>query len=313
MITIICGAPGAGKTALMTYFALEYLNYDVDYMICLDKIAQYNQQGFNLSTPQHLVFSDWKIACNSQTLGACESYFCNGFYVGMPNNQHRTMFLPPYAKVFLSEAQRYYDSRKYESLSDFVSQLYEQHRHWGMQIFLDCQRPTLVDLNIRGLATRILYVTSLKHNIDTYGRIVSSTWECKQFGNIYDFDNFLQNAKTDIGEPVEFPYSNKVIASQPLQFRDTPKFANVTNYRVVKDKSVVQFPCDIFASYNSTNKESAFLRGRQRCDFSLYTHPLDDAYITDLDDIYSFEAPRTFYKLKDKDTKNLEKGKVLTI
>ena len=313
MITIICGAPGVGKTALMTYFALEYLNYDEDYISCIDKINKFNKQGFNLSVPQHLVFSDWKVSCNSQTLGTCVSYFCNGFYIGMPNNQHRTMFFPPYAKIFLSEAQRYYDSRKYESLSDFVSQFYEQHRHWGMQIYLDCQRPTLVDLNIRGLATRILYVTELKHDIDTYGRIVASTWHCKQFDNIYDFDNFLQHSDKSISTDIDFTYNNKVIASAPLEFRGTPKFSNTTNYRVIKSKSAVQFPCDIYASYNSTNKESAFLRGRQRYDFSLYTHPTDDMYINELDDIYNFDAPRTFYKLKDKDAKNLEKGKVLTI
>lgn len=313
MITIICGDPGAGKTALMTYFALDFLHYDTDYTSCLSKIENFNARGFTLSTPKHLVFTDWKVTCNPKANDEVQSYFCNGFYLGMPNNQHPTMFLPPYSKVFLSEAQRYYNSRNYASLSDFVSQLYEQHRHWGMQIFLDCQRSTLIDLNIRGIAARILYVEKLLHDIDCYGRIVSSTWKCRQFDSIYDFDNYLQSSNRDLGKVVEFVYSNETIPCKKLEFRDTPKFADVSNFRVIKDKQALRFPCNIFEHFISANKEDEFLRGREGCDFSLRPHDIPNQYNYSLFDIYSFEAPRTFYKLPDAETKNLLKGAVFTI
>lgn len=313
MITIICGDPGAGKTALMTYFALSYLRYDSDYLPCLDKINEFNSNGFHLSTPNHLVFTDWKVILNSKKNGSLESYFCNGYYLGMPNNQHRTMFLPPYSKVFLSEAQRYYNSRNYNSLSDFVSQFYEQHRHWGMQIFLDCQRATLIDLNIRGIATRVLFVQELLHDVDIYGRIVSSTWKCRQFRNVYDFDNYLQTSNHDLGQEVEFVYNNKVMPSQKLTYRDTPQYAEVSNFRVINNKQILRFPCNIFEHFASTNKEKEFLRGRNSHDFSLYVHPNSDIYVDERFDIYSFETPRTFYKLPDVETKQLKKGVVLTI
>ena len=312
MITIICGDPGVGKTALMTNFALQYLLYDDDFRLMEDKIIQYNLIGYNLSTPNHLVFSDYKISINSSK-GNIDSYFVNGFYLGMPNSQHPTMFLPPYSKIFLSEAQRYYDSRKYDSFSDFVSQFYEQHRHYGLQIFLDCQRVGLIDLNIRGISTRVILVLSMINDINKSGRIVANHWNCREFNSVFDCEKYINSQDTSLGKELIISNDNTTLLKFPeLIFSDTPKYREV-NYRTIKGIQSFKIPVNIFDNYNSTNKELSFLRGRKGHDFSLYLHPTDDMYINKLDYIYSFEAPRTFYKLPSKELKDIPKGRVLTI
>lgn len=307
MITIICGAPGAGKTALMAHFASQYLVCDDDYDLMLDKVNLLNESGWHLSIPQHLVFSDFKLQSYGQ-----ESYFVNGFYLGMPNGQHPTMFLPPCSKVFLSEAQRYYDSRKFASFSDFVSQFYEQHRHWGMQIFLDCQRDGLVDLNIRGIVTRVLYVNGMTNDVDSMGRIMANYWHVRQFSSADECDRWLGGDKI-LGVDVEIAHNNQIVHFPQRVFRDTPQFASANNFKAIKSGATYTIPHNIFDNYNSTNKQGLFLRGRQGHDFSLYRHPSDDAYMYDLPPIYSNEAPRTFYKLPEKELQKLDTRRVLTI
>ena len=313
MITIICGAPGAGKTALMTHFAMEYLNYDADTPLAMQRILSFNEQGYNLTIPNNLVFSDYNIAGKTMFSGYQESYFVNGFFLGMPNAQHPTMFLPPYSKVFLAEAQRYYDSRKYNSFSDFVSQLYEQHRHWGMQIYLDCQREKLIDLNIRGISTRVIYVESMLNDIDSRGLVVANHWQCREFCSADECEMYHNTHDKHIGKELEITHSNDIITFPEIVFRDTPKFSKESNFRVVKSKNAMRLASNVFDNYNSTNKSGAFLRGRKGYDFSLYAHPTDDMYIDGIDEIYTTEAPRTFYKLPDKELKEIPKGRVLTI
>ena len=309
-IVLTVGGTGAGKTSYLSHIACEFLTKDDEYDLCLDKINSYNSMGYNLSIPNHLVFSDFKISCNTK-LGYKESYFVNGFYLGMPNAQHPTMFLPPYSKIFLSEGQRYYDSRKYNLFSDFVSQFYEQHRHYGLSIYIDCQRPGLIDLNIREIATKVYYIESMVNDIDSYGRIIANHWNVRLFSNVFDCEKYIQGDKT-LGSPIVISHKTTVTCFADLKFLDSPKVIH-SNYRLLKKGSELLVRSNIFDNYNSTNKELAFLRGRKGHDFSFYNHPTDDMYINDLDDIYSFDAPRTFYKLPDKELKEIPKGRVLTI
>ena len=309
-IVLIVGGTGAGKSSCLSHIACDFLTSDREYDLCLDKIKLYNLMGYNLSTPKHLVFSDFKISSNTK-LGYIESYFVNGFYLGMPNAQHPTMFLPPYAKVFLSEGQRYYDSRKYSSFSDFISQFYEQHRHYGLSIYIDCQRPGLIDLNIREIATKVYYIESMVNDIDRLGRIVANHWKVRKFDSVFECEKYIQGDKT-LGTPMVLTHSHSITNFVDPIFLDSPKFTN-SNFNKISKGNKTLIPCNIFNNYNSTNKELAFLRGRKGHDFSLYKHPTDDMYINELDDIYSFEAPRTFYKLSSKELKEIRKGSVLTI
>ena len=57
------------------------------------------------------------------------------------------------------------------------------HRHFGLEIFLDAQRGKLVDLNIRGIASKILRIEEIQHTKTKYGGILSTTWRIREFKN----------------------------------------------------------------------------------------------------------------------------------
>lgn len=196
MITVIYGLPGAGKGALMTFFIKNTYKTEGRYILnkCKSTLDQYNIE-FNkkLNAPDKVpIFSDYKVKFPIGYKKYYETYFLNGYYFGLENDNVPVIHVPPFSKVFLTEVQRYYDSRKSSTLKEFVSRLYEMHRHNNIDIYLDLQRLGLLDLNIRDLAKRIILIEKLEHKFD--GRkIISSTWYCKEFNSASDADRYIDD------------------------------------------------------------------------------------------------------------------------
>ena len=153
MITIIFGAPGTGKTSLNTHFLqTEYKTHGRALLAQTQKrIDEINKTRVKpLALPDKPpIFANYKASFKIGYEKTFEPYYINPFYLGLVNENMPTQYLPPNSKVFISEAQRYYNSRKSSTLPDWVSRLYEMHRHYGMEIFLDVQRANLIDLNIK--------------------------------------------------------------------------------------------------------------------------------------------------------------------
>ena len=120
-----------------------------------------------------------------------EPYFINGYYLGLANDRMNTLYLPPYSKVFLGEAQRYYNSRKSANFPDHVSRLYEMHRHYHLDIFMDVQRVRLIDANIRDLCRHFIEVQSSTNILNDVGHIVKTVWQCREFSNWTAFEDYL--------------------------------------------------------------------------------------------------------------------------
>jgi len=181
MLTEICGDPGTGKTALLTLFGQERMTGKAGLMDLLNsrrEVNRLNLSGWQFTVPRrHLVFADYKIHAlrNGYRLGT--SYDIDGFRLGFANPHIYTSFLPPFSWIGLDEPQRYYNSRESKHLADWVSRWYETHRHWGLNIVMACQRPGLIDLNIREIAERFIFITLLKVRKDGYGRVTRVVWE----------------------------------------------------------------------------------------------------------------------------------------
>ena len=170
MITVIYGLPGAGKGALMTAFVKSIYKNEGRYILkkCKETLAEYNVEfDKQLNEPDRVpIFTDYKVKFLIGYKKYYETYFLNGYYFGLENDNVPVIHVPPFSRVFLTEVQRYYDSRKSSTLKEFVSRLYEMHRHNNIDIYLDLQRLGLLDLNIRDLAKRIILIEELKHEYD---------------------------------------------------------------------------------------------------------------------------------------------------
>lgn len=238
MITVIYGAPGAGKGALMTHFikTLYQTEGRQIYRKCLEKLESYNYEfDKELNAPDRTpIYSDYKVKFKIGYEKWYETYFLNGYYFGLENENVPVIHVPPFSKVFLTEVQRYYDSRKSSTLKDFVSRLYEMHRHNNIDIYLDLQRLSLLDLNIRDLAKRIIYIEELSHQLDG-NRIVSSTWHCKEFSSATQADRYF-NEGAETFTNVDFKHNGNIFDSYD-SFSNKDKFVPSGKYTYLKHDS----------------------------------------------------------------------------
>lgn len=201
MITTIFGAPGVGKSSLEAMFLKE--QYEKHGFELLEKtkelIDEANKKRLHkLSYPDKPpIFADFKVKFLVEYEEYYEPYFINGFYAGLPNDRLPVQFIPPGSKIFLSEVQRYYDSRKSSSMPNFISRAFEMHRHYSLDFWLDVQRPTLVDLNIRELCKRFIEVIEMENTFNSVGDVTRSVFRCREFGCWRDVAQYLETgAKT---------------------------------------------------------------------------------------------------------------------
>lgn len=261
MIHCISGLPGYGKTSLMTSFAVSHLGAQrfKDIFAVKPLIESLNNSGWNLSVPEHLVFSNYNV---ESKIFRQESYITDGYYLGFANKKHPTQFLPPGARVFIDEAQEVYNSRESADFPDFASRFYEKHRHYDLEIYLACQRAKLIDLNVRGICDHFIEVTGLKHDYSKYGFIIGSTWECIEFNNCFDHERYIETGNTRGATRTKYHYDG-----------------------------------NIFDCYDSKGCFNMFLKDRYDKDFKLVKHRhygIDVASVMAYNKVHNFERPKTF-------------------
>ena len=207
MITVVCGLPGSGKSSLMAKFIKDIYFTEGRKLLntCCNRVNEINSSRKNkLTLPDKTpIYSDFEVKFLVGYKKYYSTYFINGYYFGLKNDDVPIINVPPFSKVFLTEVQRYYDSRKSKTLPDFVSRLFEMHRHNFYDIYLDLQRIGLLDLNIRDLSARIIEVCNMEHKYDYLGSVTSTTWNCHIFDCWEDFDKYL-NGVNKKAKSVEF-------------------------------------------------------------------------------------------------------------
>lgn len=196
MITIIFGKPGAGKTAYMAALATEYLNGSTKCFEaqenCIQTVTELQQQGFAFKLPNRApVYTNFNLCVQCGYKEFIGSYYVDGFHLGFTNDYVEIINVLPGSKIFLSEAQRYYNSRKSKDLPDWVSRFYEEHRHYDLDIFLDVQRPGLIDVNIRDIAGKFVEIEQLTQSIDKDGNVTGTTFYVKEFDDWKHVDSYI--------------------------------------------------------------------------------------------------------------------------
>lgn len=159
-ITIIFAEPRKGKTLYMSYQMNERA-FEIDrYREMKKEIRLLNANGFNLTVPDYSIASNYTLICKKFRYSPRRALTINPFRLGFHNNDVRTHFLPPYTTVAISEAQKFFNSRKFAMYPDWQSRYYEAHGHNLLDFYMDTQRPDLIDVNIRDLATFVHIIES---------------------------------------------------------------------------------------------------------------------------------------------------------
>ena len=106
------------------------------------------------------------------------------------------MFFQRFGLICITEAQKYLNSRLSMYFPDWQSRWYEQHGHNDLDIYLDTQRPMLIDVNIRELA-QFIEIVKLDLGYDEYGQVNQLKWKIRKIENSSLFDRYIASGKKD--------------------------------------------------------------------------------------------------------------------
>ena len=197
MIDIIFAPPRTGKTCLMTHL-LNMGMYDRQRNRAMqNEILLKRLNGFDtLTVPQHCVSANYDIFGRKFRYSRRYSRRINPYRLGFANPYVDVHFNLPYELIGITEAQKYLNSRMSKYFPDWQSRWYEQHGHNNLDIYLDTQRPMLIDVNIRELSS-FTEIMSLDVKYDDFGQARRLTWIVRQIPNSSLFEKYMSSGKQD--------------------------------------------------------------------------------------------------------------------
>lgn len=198
MIYIIFAPPRTGKTCFMTYCLIMAMFNRQRNRAMQNELLSKQQNGFtNIETiPIHCVSANYDIVGKKFGYSPRYSRRINPYRLGFENKFVKTHFNLPYECIGITEAQKYLNSRMSMYYPEWQSRWYEQHGHNNLDIYLDTQRPMLIDVNIRELA-QFIEIVKLNIKRDKKGKVCSLTWKIRKIENSSLFDRYMQSGKKD--------------------------------------------------------------------------------------------------------------------
>ena len=235
MIKIIFAQPRTGKTAYMTYLLYKYCFDEERNLSMHQAIRSKNANGFKLTAPNHCVSANYDLTLNKFGYYTRHNRKINPFRLGYSNKYVKTHYNFPFEVIGITEAQKYLNSRNV-FIPGWQSRWYEQHGHNNLEILLDTQRPKLIDVNIRDLAS-FYEIRSMRVFYNRYGEIKKVVWRIRVLDNNAAFERYLESGKT------------------------------LKNYKEITE--VADF--NVFDCYNSEGCEPYFYEGRLNNDIDYQT------------------------------------------
>ena len=146
--------------------------------------------------PQHCVSANYDMTFHKYRYRVRYNRRINPYRLGFANPFVKTHFNLPYEVICITEAQKYLNSRMSMYFPDWQSRWYEQHGHNNLDIYLDTQRPMLIDVNIRELS-QFIEVMKLDVEYNDYGQPRRLTWHIRCIDNSSLYDRYIASGKQD--------------------------------------------------------------------------------------------------------------------
>lgn len=198
MITIVFAPPRTGKTCFLTHMACTTA-FDRERNRKMQKeIENKRENGFNAleTVPVHCVSANYDITMRKRGYSPRYNRRINPYRLGFANQYVKTHFNLPYECIFITEAQKYLNSRMSAHFPSWQSRWYEQHGHNNLDIWLDTQRPMLIDVNIRELS-QFVEIVELDVQYDAFGKVCRLKWHIRRIENSGLFDKYMSSGRRD--------------------------------------------------------------------------------------------------------------------
>lgn len=181
----------------MTHKLNELMFDNIRNKCMANEIMVKKASGFSsLTIPKHCVSANYDIIGHKFGYSKRFSRRINPYRLGFSNPFVKTHFNLPFEAIGITEGQKYLNSRMSMYFPDWQSRWYEQHGHDDIDIFIDTQRPSLIDVNIRELSSFIEILKLTVHK-DIYGKVDSLTWLVRKIDNSSLFDCYMSSGKRD--------------------------------------------------------------------------------------------------------------------
>lgn len=267
---LICGLEGYGKTLLLSYIAVEkMLIGQQECWKSWEIIDKYNALGYNFSKDfEHLVFVAFiEVNCQGTDIPTRKSYDLDPFRIGLYDENYDTDIYPPYANLFIPEAQTVFNSYKQNSMRPEFFRFFETSRQARLSLILDSQRPILIAKNVRDLINRFIILTKpVEHLKNNKGEAIGHKLFILEFHSNLGLETWVKTGKkTDFEE-----------------------------YELILNRCM-------FNNYDSYFFEYLHLQGRENQNFRIIEKETISS-IDDVENIASMTAPDGFYKTNSKKT-----------
>ena len=198
MITIVFAPPRTGKTCFLTHIATTTAFDRQRTRAMQAEIRGKQLSGFDWikTVPEHCVASNYDITMRKFGYSPRFNRRINPYRLGFANPFVETHFSLPYECYCITEAQKYLNSRMSSYFPDWQSRWYEQHGHNNLDIWLDTQRPMLIDVNIRELS-QFIEIVYLDAKYDYFGNPSRLEWHIRRIENSGLFDKYMASGKRD--------------------------------------------------------------------------------------------------------------------
>lgn len=202
-LIMVLSEPGTGKTSLIGHLVESiYYNAGQERLnLCRQKLTELNKNRAEpFEFPEQVPIytpRDFKLRFQIDYETYYEPYLLSPYYLGLTNDKLDTQYLLPYSVIGLPELQKYTNSRKGASLPEPFHRTFEIHRHWHLLFITDGHRGSFIDLRVRALTRLILEIQEQIHERDEMGRIIQTTWNCRAFHSVRDYEDYIDhNAET---------------------------------------------------------------------------------------------------------------------
>lgn len=205
-IVIVYAPPRTGKTSFMVAVA-NATSFHRPFLRAQHKdIVDLNDGGFNIPLTDVPVVANFYMEFRKFGYSRKYPYFINPYKLGYSNDEREMSFILPYSKIFITEGQKYLDSHISMAFKAYQSRAYEQCGHIDLNIFIDVQRPTLINANIREIAC-FLEVLKLDKKYNKNKELIECIWHLRYVNNSKILERYQNNG--DTSQIIEFKVKYK--------------------------------------------------------------------------------------------------------
>lgn len=196
MIYIVFAPPKTGKTLYLVCKANEYAFDEERNKLMREDIYKLQSMGFkNIKTiPDCCVSANFDMTFKAYKHYDRKPRRINPFRLGEANKWVKTYFTFAYEVTFITEAQKYFNSRMALYYPDWQSRYYEEHEHNYLIFYLDTQRPMLIDPNIRDLS-KFVEIIGYERKFNSLGRFIKIEIKTRVIENSGLFDLYMASGR----------------------------------------------------------------------------------------------------------------------